>query len=47
MIGHGVAYEEGNVQVYMKPDNAAWQMQLCDVLKLKGVKTFRWSDKRA
>ena len=47
MIGHGVAYEEGNVQVYMKPDNAAWQMQLDDVLKLKGVKTFRWSDKRA
>ena len=46
-IGHGVAYEEGNVQVYMKPHDAAWQMQLDDVLKLKGVKTFRWSDKRA
>ena len=43
-IGRGTYYEEGNVQVYMSDhQEAAWQMQLADVLLLKGVATFRWA----
>ena len=43
-IGRGVAYTEGNVQVYMKSAKcAAWQMRLADVLHLKDVSTFRWA----
>jgi len=43
-IGRGVSYTEGNVQVYMaSAQNAAWQMQLADVLHLKDVSTFRWA----
>jgi len=43
-IGRGVAYTEGNVQVYMKSaKSAAWQMRLADVLHLKDVSTFRWA----
>ena len=43
-IGRGVAYHEGNVQVYMESaGNAAWQMQLVDVLKLKDVDKFCWA----
>ena len=35
IIGHGKAYPEGNVQVYLDTDNhAAQQMQLSDVLSL-------------
>ena len=41
-IGHGVAYAENNVQVFMRPDFAAWQMQLVDALALDGVMGFRW-----
>ena len=42
-IGHGKAYPEGNVQVYLDRDNhAAQQMQLSDVLSLDGVKSFHW-----
>ena len=43
-IGHGVAYAENNVQVFMRPDFAAWQMQLSDVLSIKGVRGFQWTD---
>ena len=43
-IGRGVAYTEGNVQVYIASANsAAWQMRLADVLHLKDVATFRWA----
>ena len=43
VIGHGVAYNEGNVQVYLETDgNAAQQMQLADVLSLDGVVSFHW-----
>ena len=43
-IGRGVAYTEGNVQVYMtSAKSAAWQMRLADVLHLKDVSTFRWA----
>ena len=43
VMGHGVAYAEGNVQVNIKEHgNAAWQMQLSDVLKLTDVCTFEW-----
>ena len=43
-IGRGVYYAEGNVQVYLESANgAAWQIQLCDVLHLKEVATFRWA----
>ena len=43
-IGRGVAYTEGNVQVYMESEKcAAWQMRLADVLHLKDVATFRWA----
>ena len=44
-IGHGVAYAENNVQVFMHPHNTAWQMQLSDVLSIKGVRGFQWADK--
>ena len=44
-IGHGVAYAENNVQVFMRPDFAAWQMRLSDVLSIKGVCGFQWTDK--
>lgn len=43
-IGHGVAYHQGNVQVYMKPDYAALQMHLVDVLFIAGVCCFQWAD---
>ena len=43
VIGHGVAYPEGNVQVYLKANgNAAYQIQLSDVLLLDGVASFHW-----
>ena len=43
-IGRGVCYDQGNVQVYMgEHQEAAWQMQLADVLQLEGVTTFRWA----
>ena len=44
-IGRGTYYHEGNVQVCMSDQkSAAWQMQLADVLLLKGVATFRWAN---
>ena len=43
-IGHGVAYAENNVQVFMHPHSTAWQMQLSDVLSIKGVRGFQWTD---
>ena len=43
-IGRGIAYPQGNVQVFMRPDSAAWQMQLSDVLSIKGVRGFQWTD---
>lgn len=47
-IAHGIAYHQGNVQVYMRPDYSAWQMQLSDVLHIDGVVGFAWCypDKR-
>lgn len=42
-IGHGQYYRDGNVQVYMQPDNAALQIQLADVLLIENVATFRWA----
>lgn len=44
-IGHGIAYHQGNVQVYMRPHFSAWQMQLSDALMLDGVAGFQWTDK--
>ena len=41
-IAHGIAYHQGNVQVYMRPDYSPWQMQLSDVLMLDGVAGFHW-----
>ena len=43
VMGHGIAYAEGNVQVYVKEyGNTAWQMRLADVLSLTDVCSFEW-----
>ena len=44
-LGRGVCYNEGNVQVYIGESPAAWQMRLQDVLYLKDVAVFRWSER--
>ena len=43
-MGYGTYYDEGNVQVYLKPDWTPLQMQLADALHLDGVKHFIWVD---
>lgn len=43
-VGNGIAYHQGNVQVFMHPDFSARQMQLSDVLYLDGVANFAWCE---
>ena len=44
IIGHGIYYPAGgNVQVFMKPHNQAWQFaSIVEALLLNGVHSLSW-----